>query len=288
MSSGRRLHRSTVKPHPAILITIAVILFVVVIVSWNTLGLSLQTVNWFFIALSALLVPVSLLLTAAEYRLVGAANGVEVAWGNATMITIIGSVANLLPLPGAAAVRVNDLIARDATPSHATRATVGIGVLWLGWALVLSGGGLLMADSWIIGLALFAAGTATVVTSWLIAPPRTPDGFGGWQWFTTGSILELTALVVGSLRIWLTLLALGTTATLLQSVGLVAAGAISSSIGIVPGGLGVRELIAGLLAPLVGLEIAAAILTVAVVRMVGLAIQAPIALMIARTQSQHV
>ncbi|MGA9595737.1 MAG: hypothetical protein WBV06_06255 [Acidimicrobiia bacterium] len=259
-----------------------VALIVVAIVSWQALHLSPSDLRWGALVASGILVPVSVGLTAAEYRLVAAASGVGANWTESLRITVLGTLANLLPLPGAAALRVNDLVSRAAGARRAAAATIGIGVLWLAWALIVSGLALCFAGSIAVGMAMVVAGLAAMAAAVLIGPRRAARHSRGF-WLAMGSGIEIASLATGVARILLTMAALGLDPTVIQAVGLVAAGAIASTVGIVPGGLGVRELVAGVLAPLVGLEVAAAIVTVAIVRVVGLVFSAPIAVLVMRT-----
>lgn len=284
---GRRVHQGTSNPHPGIMAVVAAALLVAAAWSWHAQHLSLREVHWSLLGLSALLVPASVSLTGAEYRLIGRSAGTSISWPDAIRITVIGNVANLLPIPGAAAIRVNDLAARSARVGTATAATVGMGVLWLGWSLALSGIALIFAGSPIAGVAMTAAGIAAGVGSWVIAPRGTATHFGKAEWLVTGSLIEAGSLAIGAARIWLTLAALGLDPSAVQAVGLVAAGAIASTVGVIPGGLGIQELIGGLLAPLIGLDAAAAIVAIAVGRVVGLAVSGLIAVSIARRTTGH-
>lgn len=275
MDLGTRLHNTTRDPHPVVLPALALVLAIAAWLSWRVLDLEWSEINWPLLVVAAGLVPASVAATAAEYRFIARSNGVRVGWRESIVITVMGTVANLLPIPGAAAVRVNDLVARKVQVSGAARATIAVGLLWLGWALTVSGIGLSLSGALALGSVMFVVGAAIVVASWFIAPEARRD-WGQRHWFLLGSVIELSALGFGALRLWLTLEAIGTSANLLQAIGLVSAGAIASSVGIVPGGLGVRELIAGLLAPLIGLTAASAILALTVVRVSGLVVQAPL------------
>lgn len=279
---GRRVHRSTSNPHPAVMGVVAAGLLFAAAWSWHSQRLSIRDVNWALLALSALLVPVSVSLTAAEYRLIGRSVGASIGWPDAVRITVIGNVANLLPVPGAAAIRVNDLAVRTAKVGRAAAATVAIGILWLGWSLALSGFALIAAGTYFAGSAMTAGGVAAAAGSWVIAPRDTATRLGRAEWLTVGSLIEIGSLAMGAARIWLILAALGLDPSAVQAVGLVAAGAIAATVGVIPGGLGVQELIGGLLAPLVGLDTAAAIVAIAVSRVAGLGVSGLMSVTIAR------
>jgi hypothetical protein len=278
----RRINRPLAAQRPGLMAFLALALVVAAIISWQRLGLSLEGVGWLLLLGAAALVPVSVLLTALEYALIARANGIRVSIRDALGVTVLGSVANLLPLPGAAMVRLNDLTARYGTVKGAVGVTAAAGFLWLGWALAFAGLAAVVAGSIVVGAVFAVTGAILGLTSRWLVSGVTIDGRRGW--IRRGSAIEVGSLVVGTARIWLTLVALGVPATIVQAGMLVASGAIASTVGIVPGGLGIRELIAGLLAPVVELAPVAAILAVTVARVTGLVVQAPIALAISRAR----
>lgn len=280
----RRVNRPLAAQRRGLMVLLAVVLVIAAAVSWYQLGLSPGRIRWTLLALTAALVPISVVLTALEYALIARVNGIAVSLRDSLGVTVLGAVANLLPLPGSAMVRLNDLTARYGTVKGAVGATAAAGILWVGWALMVAGVALILVGSPPLGAVFVLVGAALGVMSQWVVTSSTPEGRRGW--WLQGSAIEVGSLLVGTLRIWLTLEALGVPATLLQAGVLVASGAIASTLGIVPGGLGVRELIAGLLAPLVGLSPAAAILAVAVARVIGLGVQAPIAILVSRRGSR--
>lgn len=280
----RRMNRPMASYRKGVTIGLAVALIAASVFSWWRLELGLADINWLALFLSAALVPASVLLTAFEYRLIASVNRVHVSLRSAVGVTVAGAVANLLPLPGAVMVRLHDLTARRGRASGAIRATAAAGGLWLGWSLTLAGLALLASDHvWLSGI-FAVAGIALIAVSWILV--RADARAYGSRWIARGSFIQIGSLAVGILRIWLTFAALGTEVTIVQAGVLVASGAIASTIGIVPGGLGIRELIAGVLAPLVGIATSAAILAVTVTRAVGLLMQAPVALSLTRPSGQ--
>lgn len=265
-------HRKTVVAVAALVLTVAAV------ASWITLDISLAEIAWFPLLVSSLLVPGSIAATALEYRLIARMNGISVPFNDAIVVTVVGSVANLMPLPGAAAVRVGDILARRGEARRALSSTIGAGLLWLGWALLVAGAALISSSQGIAGGVFLIGGLGGLVLSVFL--------IGGWSsagvWLSHGSLIAIFSLAVGAARLLLVFASLGVDAELLGSLVLVSAGAISSSVGIVPGGLGVREGIAALLGPLVGISSAAAIIAVSVMRVLGLLFQTPIALSVAR------
>lgn len=271
-----RMNRPVRSRSPVLVPVVAIGVVLVGAFAWSRLELTASDIGWEELLISAALVPGSVLLTAFEYRLIASVSGPDVPLRDAVVVTVVGSIANLLPLPGAAGVRINDLTARSSSVGRATGTTAAAGVLWLGWALVLSGTALLVAGRVLIGVGMVLGGGLLVWGSGELSH-RIARG-SRRHWLSRGSAIELSSLIVDTIRIYLVFAALGVDVTILQSAALVASGAIASTVGIVPGGLGLRELTAALFAPLVGIAPTIAVLVVAISRALGLLVQAPVAL----------
>ena len=231
--------------------------------------------RWLPLALLALAaIPVTIALNAWEFQLSARLIGHEIGFGSAMETTIIGGVANMLPLPGGTIVRVAALKAAGATLGRGTSITLFVALMWFGVAFAYSGLWFVALGHAVPGLALLAGGAAILLGSALAARRMA----GGWR--VTGLLmLAKTGLVlVDAARIHLCLLALGVGSSFGQASVLTVASILGASVSVVPAGLGIREGAAALIGPLVGLAAASAYLSSSLNRIVGLAISAPVAL----------
>jgi uncharacterized protein (TIRG00374 family) len=97
--------------------------------------------------------------------------------------------------------------------------------------------------------------------------------------FTRGLTVQLLAVevarvVVLAVRFHLLLIALGTEPTWAQSAALTIAVVVSTAVAILPGGLGLREVSAAAIGPLVGLPASVSLVAVALDRLLSLAVLA--------------
>ena len=90
-------------------------------------------------------------------------------------------------------------------------------------------------------------------------------------------VVETLTVVITAVRIWLAFAMIGKTATPAQAVAQTSAVIIAAAVGIFPSGLGLRELLAGAVGAVVGLDAAAAVAATAADRVaaqIGLAVLA--------------
>lgn len=248
---------------------IALVLFLVVSgLAWRQLPP--LRIEWGWLALTALMAPLTLLLNGLEYRMAGELLQHRIQAGEALRISVLASAANLLPLPGGVLVRSEALRRRGAELPGALRSNAAIGVVWVSTALLMAGGVQLFSGgpglgSTMLVLGAFALGLAAVLARISIR----------WRpWI--GSVLLLEAVFVGvaALRLLLVFRGLGIPCTAAQAVVVTLAGALASAAGVFPGGLGLREVLAGGLAIVVRIPAAAGTAAAAVDRVIGLAVLA--------------
>lgn len=175
--------------------------------------------------------------------------------------------ANLLPLPGSVLVRTQALKSRGSGYADALISTAAVGVGWVGITLVAAsvvqlahGNGGISLLFGLPGLAAFAltAALLKIATDRIVSP------------FAQILVVEGLLVFLSAVRLYAALEAIGIDATITQAVTLTIAGSLASAAGVFPGGLGLRELIAGALSPLANLQVAGGILAAAVDRLVGL------------------
>lgn len=226
------------------------------------------------VILMVLAVPVTMLLNAVEFVLTGRLLGREIGMLAAIEIAIVGAAANLLPLPGAALVRVAALKAAGAGYGEGTKATLLVAGLWAGIAFVFAGAWMLRLDVGAVALAFIALGLAGWVACFAY----------GWRLCQSAglpvllSLAKLALVTTDALRLHLCLSALGVAVLFDQAAALAVAGVVGNAVSIVPAGLGVREAVSAGLAPLVGLGAGVAFLAATLNRLLGLVTVVPLAM----------
>ncbi len=193
------------------------------------------------------LVPTTLIANAFSYQMQSRLVGIGIRARDALRITLLGSAANLLPLPGAVVVRTADLMSRGATAGQATGATACGALAWLGLSLLAAVRPLLNLGAF-AGWPVAAAGVGALVAS-AIMGWRLSHSFGAWLAVVLGSASLVATLAI---RYLLLVWALGFDPGS-EALALVAVGALSSAAGFFPSGIGLREILAGLTATLVEL-----------------------------------
>ncbi len=193
--------------------------------------------------------PLTLALNTAEFRLIASTAGSSFRWEAALSTTVVASLANLLPLPGAAAVRMTALVRRGASLRVAGEANVLAAALWLGVTADLAAVGLLASgsvDPWIAVLVLGIGCATTGGALWRVR------SLAGARTATRLLLIEVSTVLVSAVRVWLGYQVVRQTIGAGEAVAISSGTVLSALVGFVPGGLGVRELLAGGLAAMIG------------------------------------
>jgi len=214
-------------------------------------------------------VPLTIAANAAEYAATGEVVGHRVPRWSALRIAVLSSAANLLPVPGAVLVRARALNQLGTPYRQAFTATAVVGVAWMGATGVLAGVLLAAGGEGRAGAIFFVAGAVLVA-----AVARGRPAPLVFRILT----VEAATVAVGGLRYYLVLRGLGFDVDPGQAVALTVGAVVASAIGIFPGGLGLRELVAAGISPLVDLPAAVGLLAVAVDRLIGLPLLAALSL----------
>lgn len=232
-------------------------------------------VRWHLLVLTGLLgVPAAALVNAAEYAAAGRALGHRIRAVHAARVSVVATAANLLPIPGALMVRARALRVLGSNYRKSLGVLGAIGVIWLGMTGLLAGAVVLVDGERLgLGLAFVGGGVvagagAFVLLRLSIEPSKVV------HWFVRFGVIEIASVLVFALRFDLVLNGLGYHTAWSQTITLTIASAAASAVGILPGGLGLREILAGALAPLVGLKSAVALFAVSVDRIIGLVVLA--------------
>lgn len=198
-----------------------------------------------------LLVLLTVALNALEFHLVGRVSGIRVDGRRALEITVWSRAANLLPLPGAAAVRAHDLASTGGGWSTPARALVSTALASL--SVSFAAAAVAVATTGPTAVAAAFSGCAVLVTLLMILVLPTRSGDTG-RWTAGLLVLRAGFVLVGGLRFYVVARALGLRVPLIVAFAFSLSSSVASAAGIFPDGLGVRELVAGGLAPLVGVE----------------------------------
>ena len=248
--------------------------FLIFLVAGQSLGLNLNSISWHWLLLSAALAIPLLVCNAGEYWLIAKTNGLNLKLAHCIRVTLIGSVANLLPIPGQSATRIADMGSRDVTLPRAAGTTLAAGALWAGWLFLVAGAASLDQKNALWPATLSAAG----VLCCLLSMMRISDSRSRFRWLLAGSGIELLSVLIAWLRLMLSFEALGIEYTYSSVAVLLCANVVAAVIGLTPAGLGIREGAAALIAPLVDISAIVAAVSIALTRFIGMAVSASLTL----------
>lgn len=222
-------------------------------------------------------VPLTVVANSAQFWLMGRLTRTSLTPIRATLITLISTAANMLPLPGGSLVRIAALKTADNSYRSTGLVTILTAGCRIGVALMAAGIALLLLAFPGLGITSLAAGLAASVTAALAlrltlhASPR---------WLTAVGSLQFLLIGIGALRLWLCFQALGNPANALDVIVLTVAGVTSTVIGIAPAGFGIAEATAAGIALIIGVSATAAFLAEALNRITGMIFVGPLAALI--------
>jgi len=223
-------------------------------------------------------IPATILLNTLEMELSAKLLGRRFGFLQALATTIMASAANMLPLPGAAMVRVAGLSGLGASVREGGSVTVALALLWVGVATAMTGAFLVAVGPAVAAIVIAGGLTATFVSMRMLV--RTS---GEVRLALAALVIRCAMVLVAVLRLLLCFQMLGLEASLGQIMVFAVSGVAGSAVSIVPAGLGVRELVSSAMAPLAGIAPAAAFLATALDRLVELfvllALAVPLALL---------
>jgi hypothetical protein len=282
-----RLYAATRRPpspraQSALLAIAAVVFLVGGWYAFRALDLAFADVRWVPLVIAAVIgVPLSLFANTLEYVVSARMLQHRVALLPAVQLTTMSTAANLLPIPGAFLVRVQGLRALGSRYDQAAASTAVIGLVWIGVSAALAAVFLAVYDSWLAAAAFAIVAVAVLVAAyaWLARTVRVPAERR--RLAALAVAVELFAVGVDAGRLLLVLVGLRVDASVGQAAVLAVSSSLAAAAGILPGGFGLRELIAALLGPLVGLSASAAFASTALNRVLGMVVMAPITVALA-------
>lgn len=279
---GRLYEATRRSPSPRtqrLLLVVAAAVFVVG--GWyalTSLDIAMRQVRWLPIAVAALVgVPLSLLGNTWEYLLSARILRHQVDLTPALRLSVMSTAANLLPIPGAFLLRVQGLRGMGSGYRRALGATAVIGLAWIGVSALFAGLLLAASGSWAAAAILCAAGIPLLIAAYVWLQRGMPAPAERRRTATLIVAVELFAVMTDAGRLLLIFIALGVEASLGQAVVLAVSSSLAAAAGVLPGGFGLREVIAAILAPLVGLPASAGFAVTAINRVMGIMVLAPVA-----------
>jgi uncharacterized membrane protein YbhN (UPF0104 family) len=243
---------------------------------------------WAIVVTSVIGVPVLIALNGVEYVASGAVLGHRIPMRDAMPIAVYARAANLLPLPGAALVRMQGLKREGSSYGRAASATLSTALFWLG-ASLLVGGLVLVPVRPLFGLLFFGGGVfftllGHVAVRSIVA--RREDDPPAREALRRSAVLlgvELAMVGVRGVRFWLVMIGFDIGGSFAGAMLLPVAGVVSSAIGFFPSGLGIREVLSGALSRMVGDTASSGLLASGLDRLVSLPVMAVVALVVAVT-----
>jgi hypothetical protein len=218
----------------------------------------------------AFLAAMAIVVNGVEYTLSSRAVGNRVGMRDATRISVLATAANLLPIPGAALVKIRALQVRGAGLRIATTLTIAIGIIWVGVAGFVAG--VLVATAGgheAVAAILTALGVGVMAVGGVVLAMQKSE-ISSVKLVAYAFAIELVSVGLTSLRFFFVLRAIGFNGTLAQAATLAATAVVASAAGIFPSGLGLRELLSSAVGPVVGMSAAVATLVAAVERIAAL------------------
>ncbi len=226
--------------------------------------------RWPLFLVAALIgVPATLLLNAKEYQVSARILGHRVPLSASMVVGLIAAAANQLPIPGSILVRVRALGRLGATYRRAAFSTGLMGLFWIAATGIVAGAFQVPSDRWGLGVALVGVGGAVLGLSFLLLRSQVEERVG---LLIEAFAVESGLVLVAGLRYYLLLRGLGFEVSPSQAMVLTLAIVIAAMAGFLPGGLGLREVLAAGLSPVAGLPASLGLLATAIDRVIGLAV----------------
>lgn len=239
--------RRTSRDRPFLLGLAALVFLVGAIFAWPDEAIT--GANWALLAVAAVVgVPITTFLNAMEYRGLARRLQIAVSMTRALKVAILGTAANLTPAPGAVVVRWDDMTRRGGVRNRDALLMNALGgLIWIsasGLALLSATWGRSTATM-AVGAVMLAGGAGLV----LLIQHTTRPLMAIWDLIA----IEVGTVAATSFRLLLILEAFSFEGGVRTALAVSSAYAVTGLIGIFPGGLGIREVLAGFAAgPIVG------------------------------------
>lgn len=210
--------------------------------------------------------PVGMILNSVElYAISRLAKG-PMSWRRSFEVTVYGSAANMLPLPGATFVKMIAMKAHGIGYRKGSAMILFTYAIWGGLAFGYSGGALCLLGRTDLGGLFLAIGAGLLLCSALAFADRE-----SWRPIAVVALMRLISFPLETLRYLLALAALGVSVEFLKASVFVVASFVGSAVVLAPSGLGIGESVVAILAPFVQINPAIGFLAAAAGRIVWMA-----------------
>jgi len=266
------------------LVASAVVFAIAMVLSLNGLPEGEHELVWWAILVTALVgIPTLIVLSAVEYTASAAVLGHQVRLREALPIALYARAANLLPIPGAALVRMQALKRAGSSYGKAASVTMATALFWMGGALLV--GGVVLVPFHILIAVGFLAGGVVICALGYVAVrsivARRGDAPHTGEAVRRSAVLLLVEVLMVAILFWFVMIGFDIGGSFQGAMVLPVAVVLASALGFFPAGLGVREVISGGLARLVGDTAASGVLASGLDRLVSLPVMAVIAIALA-------
>jgi hypothetical protein len=263
--------RQACRRHPLSLGLLAVAFFLIVfvpaIVRYDRLHLHTDPMLLAVIVVVA--PPLIVGLNAVEFILIARLTGHAVTPREAAAVSIGGSMANLLPIPGAAVLRSATLVSAGRTLGSTLQAVVKVGGVWVGVTAVAYGSVAAPANA-LLGGTIAAGGLLVVAGCLVMIHRQVADPDVAIPLMARVVAVEVGTVALEAVRLLAILHAIGAHAGFQAALALASANVLSNIAGIFPAGLGLREALSAAFGAASGLPAAVAITATVVDRFVVL------------------
>lgn len=218
------------------------------------------------LALLFILTPLQAILNSHEFMVSSRMQSANFTFLEAFKVTLAGSLANYLPVPGSMIAKVAALKLKGVKIKKGTVYTILSSLLLLGMVFVYAGVLIcLLYQEFLGGVQALLGGAVLVFLA----------GFSWKEKLEISDVLPLIAnrvfmVALDGCRIYFAFLTLDSAATYLQSCVLTTSSVIGLAVSIVPAGLGIKEFVAAALAPSLFLGGASVFLAVSLIRFIDI------------------
>jgi hypothetical protein len=222
-------------------------------------------------------VPASVLVNALEFPLSARMAATRAPLPRAAIVMLLARAASLMPMPCGTTVRVGAPKQARATHPRAILATGALGFSWTATTLTAASTPLVAAAADARGWAALLGALAATGVALLLALPD-HGACRGLALVGKALAAGFGMVVAGVLGLSLILLALGYPISGAQAAVLTIAEVLAMALALEPGGIGVREIVAGALGATVGLPASIGVTATVTDRLVESVVLAPVGL----------